>query len=380
MDFEGLAPGPLFDAHMHFSDLRRAGAVASLADRLSVERIHLLSLPGRDLLTDNVALMGLKLRHPRRTFISGALGYVAASRDGQPLAAALAGQVTAMKALGFDGLKLIEGKPAVRKRVAFALDGPEYAEMWSAVEALDLPVVWHVADPPEFWDLERCPSWARLNGWWYVDGKSPSRESLYAEVERVLDRHPRLRVVLAHFCFLSGELARAAAFLDAHPDVCFDLTPGVEMYHNLTRKPDESREFFLRYQDRLIYGTDTSSTGLREGAAAWDDAVGRVWTIRRFLESEGEFALPPAIEGWLPHDLAGLHGLALPPEALDRIYRRNAERVLGVVPAPIEAGRVVEELERLLSVHRDRADTQWSLSTAALLSRLRDGQGRAEPP
>jgi len=172
----------------------------------------------------------------------------------------LAGQIDTLQAIGFDGLKLIEGKPMVRKLLGLPLDGPEYAGLWAALEERAMPVVLHLADPEEFWDADLCPDWARAQDWYYGDGTYPLKEDLYAEIDRVLQRHPRLKLILAHFYFLSADLRRAGAFLDAHPGVCFDLTPGVEMYLNFARGLDAARDFFIRYQDRLIYGNVHSPT------------------------------------------------------------------------------------------------------------------------
>jgi predicted TIM-barrel fold metal-dependent hydrolase len=89
--------------------------------------------------------------------------------------------------------------------------------MWPTVESLGLPVVWHASDPEEFWDSERCPVRARESGFFYGDGMVPPQEVFYREVETVLACWPGLRVVLAHFFFLSNDLKRAAAFLEARP-------------------------------------------------------------------------------------------------------------------------------------------------------------------
>ena len=76
----------------------------------------------------------------------------------------------------------------------------------------------------------------------YLDGligrlERHMQTRLIAEVERILEQHPRLKLILAHFCFLSGDLARAAAFLDRWPNVCYDITPGDEMYVRFSAAP-----------------------------------------------------------------------------------------------------------------------------------------------
>jgi hypothetical protein len=65
-----------------------------------------------------------------------------------------------------------------------------------------LPVLLHAGDPEPFWEPERCPPRARARGWFYGGGDYPLKEDLHAEVMHVLERHSRLKMVLAHFHFL----------------------------------------------------------------------------------------------------------------------------------------------------------------------------------
>ena len=79
------------------------------------------------------------------------------------------------------------------------------------VEELGLPVAWHVNDPEEFWEPEKLPAWARERKWGYGP-EDVQKEQLYAEVDEVLDRHPDLNIIFAHFYFLSADLPRASDF------------------------------------------------------------------------------------------------------------------------------------------------------------------------
>jgi predicted TIM-barrel fold metal-dependent hydrolase len=307
---------------------------------------NLVSTPNPRIVNYNPALIAFKARHPDRVYLSGGLDYSEALVDRERASELFGTQVRALKAIGFDGLKLIEGKPTARQRIPIPLDAPEYEGMWSALEETGLPAVWHVADPEEFWDAELCPPFARERGWYYADGGYPSKESLYAEVDQVLERHPGLSIIFAHFYFLSADLERASRFLDAHPNVCLDLTPGSEMYGNFTRTYEAARAFFLQYQDRLIYGTDISTRALSSGEQGWQGSLALAWLVRANLERDDLFTVPGR-EAFMPADLEGYRGLALPREALDKIYRANFERVYGAEPAPLNRKAALAELERL---------------------------------
>jgi len=318
---------PIIDSHVHFVHPEKMSELLSLMDAVPCTRFNLVSIPNPDATTHNPAVLYFKQHYPDRAYISGALDYSILADTGKA-AERLAEQIAALKAQGFDGLKLIEGKPQVRKLLPHPLDGPLYAGMWEALERNQFPVVFHVADPDEFWDAERCPTWARESGWDYSDGSYPSKEDLYGEVENILKRHPDLKIILAHFYFLSQDLNRAASFLDIHPTVCFDLAPHIDMYRDFSSDHKMARDFFLRYQDRIIYGTDTDTRTLARGPDGVRFTQAVPLRIRAFLESEGEFTITNG---------KCYHGLDLSREVLEKIYATNFERMYGACPAPINA-------------------------------------------
>jgi predicted TIM-barrel fold metal-dependent hydrolase len=255
-------------------------------------------------------------------------------------------QIKILNGMGFDGLKIVEGKPTFRKICPISLDSPNYENMWTTLEELEMPVVFHVADPEEFWDAELVPSWARDNGWFYGDGTFPTKDELYAEVDNILTRHPQLKLILAHFYFLSADLPRAGRLFDTYPNICFDLTPGSEMYANFTRNYDASREFFLRYQTRIIYGSDTGSWSIAH-TKSLNEPLSKAWVMRTFLETDKVFDVPDILAHWMESDLDGFHGFALPGDVLEKIYHKNFKRLYSPSPKALNNAAVKIELERM---------------------------------
>ena len=343
--YSSFADIPIVDGHVHFDDPKHMPDFVHIMDTVPLARANLVSTPNMHTVNQNPALIQFKAAYPGRVYISGGLDYVQVVADRGRMSALLAAQVRALRAIGFDGLKLIEGKPTARKRFGLPLDAPDYEGMWSTLEELGFPMVFHLGDPEDFWDPVRVPDWARQNGWFYGDGTFPTKEELYAEVDRILERHPNLKIIFAHFYFLSADLARAGRFLDAHPTVCFDLTPGSEMYNNLTRTHQASRDFFISYQDRLIYGTDTSMWAMRQGGI--ERPLSYAHVVRTFLETDQVFVPPPVISSWLQPGLDGWHGIALPREILSKIYHANFERLYGPVPAPLDREAATAEMARI---------------------------------
>jgi predicted TIM-barrel fold metal-dependent hydrolase len=343
----------IIDGHVHFRDLQWTESLLELMVAVPLARINLVSTPNLQTINQNAEQIYLKARYPGRFYASGGLDYVEvtdqnAMDDPARRSELLGAQVYKLVEIGFDGLKLIDGKPTARQRIGIPFDAPAYEGMWAALEELQFPAVCHVADPETFWDHERIPSWALANGWLYRDGDYPSKEDLYAEIDRVLARHPSLRIIFAHFYFLSADLERASRFLDAHPTVCFDTTPGAEMFNHFTRQYEAARAFFIAYQDRIVYGTDTSTWGIARGGVELPLSYARY--VRSFLEAEAPFTPSPLIPHWLEDDLEAIRPLALPEEALDKIYHANFERLYGAEPAPMNQKAATAELARMAEV------------------------------
>jgi predicted TIM-barrel fold metal-dependent hydrolase len=326
-DFSAFLNIPIVDSHVHFIHPARIDDILSIMCTIPIQKLNLVCMPNLDYTTHNPTAVYFKKSRPEAAYISGSLDYSGAMADRAGMSDLFARQVMELKRRGFDGLKLIEGKPNVRRMIDIPLDGPEYEGLWSTLEREAFPVVFHMGDPEEFWDKDNCPAWAREAGWDYSDPGFPTWEDCHAEADRILARHPRLRIVFAHFGFLSANLERATHFLEDHPSVFFDLAPHIDMYRDFSQNPAASRRFFERFQDRILYGTDLDTRVLERGTEGYRFMLSIPWTIRSFLERDGVFSLPGKEE---------YHGIGLPPAILEKIYRLNFERLYGVRPAPLE--------------------------------------------
>ncbi len=359
MDFTRFADLPVIDAHIHFRHPERMQELLTIMETVPLYRANLLSTIDRQAINNNPAIIHFKAQYPERATISGALDYTEVLTDPAHASENLARQIGTLQAIGFHGLKMVEGIPRFRPWLGIPFDAPEYEGMWAALEESRMPTLFHVADPEEFWDKELIPEWARGRDRFLGDGAFPLKEELYAEVDHVLERHPGLKLVMAHFYFLSADLARAGDFFDAHPNVCFDLTPGVEMCNNFARDPVAARGFFVQYQDRLIYGTDITSGELAPGdESGKTKSLGKAWVVRSMLETDELFTPPEELHYWLYPGMDGFRGLALPREVLEKIYRTNFERLYGSLPAPLDREKAVAELERMVALLDAQGDDQ----------------------
>jgi predicted TIM-barrel fold metal-dependent hydrolase len=349
-----LADLPLLDCHIHFAHPDYGQGLLAILDEARISRFNLVCTPHRSRLSLVPDALYLKSQYPERVYVFGGLDISPLFFARDSCGALFAQDAERLLAMGCDGVKMIEGKPDLRKTLPIPdFDSPAYEPYWSLMEQKQIPILFHVNDPEEFWDARRVPDWARRQGWFYGDGTYINNEAQYAQVLRVLERFPGLRVVFAHFFFMSAQLPRLGALLERFPGVHVDLTPGIEMYHNLGRDPSAAREFFIKFQDRILFGTDIGAKALLStpelGIEPHESSL-RIELVRRFLELEGEFTLD--VEGgFLFGRFSGpFQGLGLRRPVLEKIYCRNFEALAGSRPAPLDPDRIVQECERLTGV------------------------------
>lgn len=357
MDQKEFGDFPVVDCHIHYAHPDLMPGLMDVCDRLKIDRLNIVCTPDMKRLSLVPDALHLKAHYPERVFVFGGLDVSVYFREPQGVGKAFAGYVDLLSSLGCDGIKMIEAKPQMRKILPVPdFDSEGFAPYWEKLSQSQFPLLMHVNDPEEFWDAQKAPSWAFERGWFYGDGSFINNEKQYSQILGVLQKFPNLKVVFAHFFFMSAQLERLAEILDRYPNVCVDLTPGIEMYTNFSKNLQKTRDFFIKYQERILFGTDIGARALlvdpREGIQ-FEESRGRVSVVRSFLESDGEFALPEKNGFLFGSGDTPLHGIGLPKEALAKIYHENFERVVSVKPREINAGGTVafcEQVEKMIAL------------------------------
>ena len=293
--------------------------------------------------TDLLALAA-KTKDPRFTAYCG-FGYWmnTIGHDGPGLRA----QLETYMAAGFDGLKMLEGKPTERSISKIPLDDPRYDPAFDLLEKTGFHITSHVNDPEEFWDPKLCPEWAnRGKGGYWDRSIYLTKEEHYTENENLLKRHPKINITFAHAYFLSNYPDRMTALFEKYPNVTVDLTPGIEMYDGFTRQHKIWREIFVKYQDRFLFGTDNAVNPLGKSPITHDGSPRyKVENVARFLTTNDEF------EAWGYK----LKGLGLPKEASAKILSGNYLRLRGS-PKPVNRDAAIAYGEALQREVKDRGD------------------------
>ena len=197
------------------------------------------------------------------------------------------------------------------------VDDPKLDPVWDICGQHHRPVMIHTADPAAFFTpLDRFNErWHELNEhpqWLFYGEKFPQREELLEQFLRVVRSAPEddvHRRPLRQQC--RGPGGGRPSRWTSIPNLYVDIDARIS---ELGRSPYSARKFFIKYQDRIMFGTDTTPRR---------DAF-RIYY--RFLETDDEY-----FDCAASHHLQGfwsIYGLFLPDEVLEKIYAKNAERVL----------------------------------------------------
>ena len=254
--------------------------------------------------------------------------------------AAMAASLTEAKRLGAIGLKITKGLglgfPAANGRGLLAIDDRGLDPLWQRAGELGMPVAIHIGDPKAFWkpatpDNERWDE-LRAHPEWAFNGPGvPAWQELYDAFERLVARHKKTTFIGVHFGNDPEDPTNVARMLDRYPNFFIDTAARIP---EIGRHPqDKMRRFFTKYQDRVLFGTDTGigasddemmfgSTGPEPPTRA-DEVRFFTSTWRYFETLDRQFESPTPIQGRWKIDCVGL-----PDSVLRKIYFDNAARVL----------------------------------------------------
>ena len=213
------------------------------------------------------------------------------------------------------------------------LDDPRLAPLAAQVQALGVPLIDHQGEPYNCWlPLEQMTTdndreYFRNHPQYhmFLHPEHPSYDDQIATRDRFVAAHSGLRFVGAHMCSLEYDVDRLCAFLDRFPEATVDLAARMsQVQYQSLRDREKVRAFFLRYQDRLLYGTDLTVNPDTD-PAEFRAAAHAVWTADWRYLATGEAQRVDTLGADVP-------GLALPREVIDKVYYRNAVRVFGTAP------------------------------------------------
>ncbi len=332
---------PVIDVHTHVLGFPR-GRAARLTppDQIAqiVKWMDELNLQTMVNLTggtgDNLrrALAELAQKHRGRFLVAAEPSYERIQESGYP--AWQADELKRARDVGAVGLKVLKYlglylREQITTGPLVKVDDARFDPMWEAAGSLKMPVFIHTGDPDAFFlpidrTNERWEELARHPDWSFHGKDFPPKAELLAARNRVIARHQRTQFVGLHVANHPENLAEVAAWLDRYQNLNVEIGARIG---ELGRQPRASRQFFEKYQDRVLFGTDATPNGAEVPQQDLKPAMFQCYF--RFLETLDEyFDYSPAVTP--PQGRWRIYGLGLPDGILRKVYRENARRLLGL--------------------------------------------------
>ncbi len=260
-------------------------------------------------------LANVNANYPNRFVIFANVDFSGVGNPGWGEQAAL--QLETDVKAGAKGLKIYKSLGLRNKDVngnRITIDDSRLDPVWEKCAALGIPVLIHAADPKSFWD-----PMDNTNERWLELKTRPRRkrsdidpapwQQIIDEQHRMFKNHPKTKFINAHMGWYANNLDRLGELLDELPNMSVGIGAIIA---ELGRQPKKAKAFFIKYQDRILFGKDS-----------WKPE--EFPTYFRVLETADEYF--PYYKKY--HAFWAMYGLDLPDEVLKKVYYKNA---LNLIP------------------------------------------------
>jgi uncharacterized protein len=213
--------------------------------------------------------------------------------------------------LGDKGEGDLYSKPASGKGIH--IDDPLLKPVLDKCAELKMPISIHIGE--DRWMYEKADSTndgLMNSAIWHVDMNIPGKldhAQLMTHLANAVHQHPKTIFIACHLANCCADLTKLGKLLDSYPNLYADIGA---RYSEISPIPRYAADFFTKYQDRLVYGTDMGT----------DASMYRI-TFRILETADEHFYEPQQFDYHWP-----LYGLDLPKPVLQKIYHDNAASIL----------------------------------------------------
>jgi Amidohydrolase len=206
------------------------------------------------------------------------------------------------------------------------IDHPKFDPVFDFLIKNNIPLIGHLGEPKNCWapieemtvkgDVKYFSAHPKYH--MYLHPEYPGYEDQINARDRMLEKHPGLQFIGAHLGSLEWSVDELAQRLDKFHNMAVDTAARIShLQYQAKTNWQKVHDFCIKYQDRIIYGTDIIVDSTKETLEMKKDAHDITLRHWRFFTSD-EMMSVPKVEG-------GFKGLKLPCEVVDKIYRKNAE-------------------------------------------------------
>jgi predicted TIM-barrel fold metal-dependent hydrolase len=207
------------------------------------------------------------------------------------------------------------------------IDDPVFDPIFNYLEQNDIPVIGHIGEPKNCWlpldsmttNNDRAYFKAHPEYHMYLHPEYPSYDSIIRSRDHLLEKHPKLRFTGAHLASLEWSVDEIAKRLDRFPNMCVDPAERMgQLQYQSIRDWQKVHDFFIRYQDRIMYGTDLEDN-YSEAPDYIKGHAHELWLQDWQYLTSGDSLQSPFVS----EKFKGLH---LPKPVIDKIYFSNADK------------------------------------------------------
>lgn len=315
------------DAHVHLHGPADQFMAQAVSDHFRVLTIN-VDYPDFPPIDDQLAAaLSLRQRYPHQVAFAATFSVENfaspdwAAQQVQRIQSALEHGAVGVKLWKNIGMDLKDGDRYVMP------DDPRFEPILSAIEHAHSVLIGHQAEPLNCWlpfnqmTVLSDREYFAQHPQYYMHGhpELPSHEDILAARDRMLAAHPDLHFDAVHLASLEWDVRRIAQFLDRFPNAVVDMSARTShLERQAVKSPQRVRAFLIRYQERILYGTD-EEYGPAEGDPGAIKALHDAWFDDWLFLATGRRLHSPEF----PYAYRGMH---LPKAVLDKIYRLNAER------------------------------------------------------
>jgi uncharacterized protein len=305
---------PFIDVHNHQGNMGSQNLDGLIKEMDKLNMKVMVNLTGRGGEELKKMVSNIKEHHPKRFIVFTNVNFNGVGESGWIEKAVT--QLELDVKSGANGLKIFKNlgfsvKDKNGNRVA--VDDDRLDPIWKKCGELKIPVLIHTADPKPFWD-----SLDEKNERWLELATHPNRkrgasdpepwEQLIEEQHRMFKKNKATTFIAAHFGWYPNDLDHLGNLLDEMPNVVVEFGAVIA---ELGRQPRRAKQFFTKYQDRILFGKDS-----------W--VPEEYSTYFRVLETEDEYF--PYHKKY--HAFWAMYGMGLPDSILKKIYYKNAIRII----------------------------------------------------
>ncbi len=309
---------PVIDVHNHVNDARHPARehippekVIEVMDHCNIQKIVILTgMWGEDL---QRVINEMVKPHPDRFMVFTQIDW--SKIDEPDFVQLMVKQIDDAVARGARGLKVLKDfglQVRYKSGALVTVDDPRLDPIWEECGRLGVPVAIHVTDPEAFFHPvdgtnERYEELLEHPDWSFLGPRFPPKESIIAARDRMFTKHPGTTFISLHCGNWPENLDYVSGLLDRLPNVVVEFGAREA---ELGRQPRRAGEFFLKYQDRILFGTD---------AAPAEEMYRNYF---RWLETADEYFDywgSPGQGRWK------IYGMDLPDHVLEKVYHLNAE-------------------------------------------------------